>query len=120
MVITRSFPTIDFIKDQWTELFPGFPFDYTFLDEDFGEQFEADEKRGIVYTFFSILTIIIASVVSWYLANDWLESFVFRTEINWISFLMAGVIMLVITGITVIYHTVRSASVNPAESLRHE
>jgi putative ABC transport system permease protein len=38
----------------------GLPFDYSFLDEDFSEQFEADEKRGIVYTFFSILTIVIA------------------------------------------------------------
>ena len=163
--------TIDYIKEQWTELYPGFPFDYTFLDEDFGEQFEADEKRGIVYTSFSILAmviaclglfglasftselrtnevgvrkvhgasiprivslmlkgylqliviaIIIASFVSWYLANNWLESFVYRTEIHWISFVMAGLVMLVITSVTVSYHTIRSANVNPAESLRYE
>ena len=163
--------TIDYIKKQWTDLYPGFPFDYSFLDEDFGEQFKADEKRGIVYTFFSIMTIIIAclglfglasftseirtrevglrkvhganvwsivrlmlraylqlilvaviiaSAVSWFLADNWLESFIYRTEINWISFILAGLVMLAITSITVSYHTVRSANVNPAESLRYE
>jgi len=106
---TKS-PTIDYIKKQWTELYPGFPFDYTFLYEDFGEQFKADEKRGI----------IIASIVSWYLARDWLESFVYRTGIEWISFVLAGLVMLVITGLTVSYHTIRSANVNPAESLKYE
>jgi putative ABC transport system permease protein len=43
-----------------------------------------------------------------------------RTEINWISFVLAGLVMLLITAITVSYHTVRSANVNPAESLRYE
>ncbi|MCK4751779.1 MAG: FtsX-like permease family protein, partial [Bacteroidales bacterium] len=33
---------IEHIEDVWTELYPEFPFAYTFLDEDFGEQFEAD------------------------------------------------------------------------------
>lgn len=163
--------TIDYIKKQWTDLYPGFPFDYSFLDEDFGEQFKSDEKRGIVYTFFSILTIVIAclglfglasftseirtrevglrkvhgasvqrivrlmlrsyltlilvavilaSAVSLYLADNWLESFVYRTDINWLSFVLAGLVMLVITGITVSYHTIRSANVNPAESLKYE
>jgi putative ABC transport system permease protein len=163
--------TIDHIEKHWTGLYPGFPFEYAFLDEEFGEQFEADEKRGIVYTFFSILTIVIAclglfglasftsemrtrevglrkvhganvpvivrlmlrsylqligvaivaaSAISWYLSDSWLNSFVYRTEINWISFVLAGLVMLAITTVTVSYHTVRSANVNPAESLRYE
>lgn len=36
------------------------------------------------------------------------------------SIVLAGLIMLIITGITVSYHTIRSANVNPAESLKYE
>lgn len=67
-----------------------------------------------------LISIIIASIVSWYLAKDWLESFVYRTEINLISFVLAGVVMMVITTITVSYHAIRSANANPAESLKYE
>ncbi len=163
--------TLDFIEEQWKELYPEFPFEYEFLDESFSEQFEADEKRGIVYTIFSILTVLIAclglfglssfvtelrtkevgirkvhgssiggivglmlrdylvliaisvvlaSLASWYFANSWLEGFVFRTQIRWISFVLAGMLTMIITLLTVSYHTLRSANVNPAESLRDE
>jgi putative ABC transport system permease protein len=163
--------TLDYIEQQWQELFPEFPFEYSFLDDNFSEQFEADEKRGVVYTFFSILTVLIAclglfglssfiselktkevgirkvhgssvqgivsimlksylvliaisvvlaALVSWYFANDWLEGFVYRTRVNWLSFVLAGLLTLLITVITVSYHTIRSANVNPAESLRDE
>ena len=163
--------TLSYMEEQWTAMYPAFPFEYSFLDKDFGEQFEGDEKRGIVYTFFSILTIFIAclglfglasftselrtrevglrkvhgaqvsaivklmlqsylqliqiailmaSSISWFLAENWLESFVYRTEIKWISFVLAGGLMLVITALTVSFHTLRSAHINPAESLRYE
>ena len=35
------------------------PFQYTFLDQDFDSQYAADQKRGKIFTTFSILTIII-------------------------------------------------------------
>ena len=163
--------TIEYIEEQWQELYPEFPFEYTFLDAEFGEQFEADEKRGVVYTSFSILTVliaclglfglssfvaemrtkevgirkvhgssvagivglmlksyliliaisvVIASVISWYFANDWLEGFVYRTSIRWISFVLAGLLTMLVTVVTVSFHTIRSANVNPSESLRDE
>jgi len=51
---------IEFIKEKWNEMYSRFPFDYTLLEEDFDEQFRADEKRGIIYAFFAILTVLIA------------------------------------------------------------
>lgn len=163
--------TLDFIEQQWIDLYPGFPFDHSFLDQSFDEQFEADEKRGVIFTFFSVLTvliaclglfglasfvaemktkeigirkvhgadvnsiislmlkgfmiliiisIIIASAASYFFAKDWLESFVYRTEIRWISFVSAAALTLVITIITVSLHTLRASGINPAESLRYE
>lgn len=48
------------IESQWEEVNPGKPFEYTFLDEDFDEQYQADIKRGQIFTIFSALTVIIA------------------------------------------------------------
>ncbi len=55
-------PTITFIENKWKEIFPDQPFAYTFLSERFNRQFEADEKRGLIFTLFTILAILIASL----------------------------------------------------------
>jgi putative ABC transport system permease protein len=39
--------------------FPELPFQYTFLDQDFNSQYAADQKRGKIFTAFSISTILI-------------------------------------------------------------
>ncbi|HYG03005.1 MAG TPA: ABC transporter permease [Chryseosolibacter sp.] len=48
------------IENAWKEIFPGYTFEYTFLDQDFNSQYQADEKRSQIFTAFSGLTIVIA------------------------------------------------------------
>ncbi|MBL7856470.1 MAG: ABC transporter permease [Cyclobacteriaceae bacterium] len=48
------------IEKTWKEVNPGYPFEYTFLDQDFDSQYQSDEKRSQIFTAFSILTITIA------------------------------------------------------------
>ncbi|MBN1181842.1 MAG: ABC transporter permease [Bacteroidales bacterium] len=52
--------TLQYIESKWTELFPESPFEYTFLEDDFAQQFKADERKGVIFTYFSVLIIIIA------------------------------------------------------------
>lgn len=52
--------TLNHIETQWNEVFPDKPFEYTFLTDRFNSQFEADEKRGIIFTLFTVLAIVIA------------------------------------------------------------
>ena len=52
--------TLAFVEDSWAELNAGKPFSYDFLDQDFQSQYEADEKRGQIFTLFSLLTVVIA------------------------------------------------------------
>jgi putative ABC transport system permease protein len=54
--------TLQFIESKWSEVFPERPFHYTFLEDDYAQQFKADEKRGVIFTYFSILIILIASL----------------------------------------------------------
>jgi putative ABC transport system permease protein len=49
-----------FIGEKWEEIFPGKPFEYSFLSDDFMEQFSNDRNRRTVFTGFTILIIIIA------------------------------------------------------------
>jgi len=51
--------TIASIERSWKVNFPDLPFSYTFLDQDFDSQYAADQKRGKIFTAFSVLTIII-------------------------------------------------------------
>jgi putative ABC transport system permease protein len=52
--------TLGFIGEKWEEIFPGKPFEYSFLADDFMEQFSNDKNRRTVFTGFTILIIIIA------------------------------------------------------------
>jgi putative ABC transport system permease protein len=66
------------------------------------------------------LAILIAWPVAWYMINRWLENFAYRIEIGWMTFLLGGVIALVIAALTVSYQAVKAATANPVESLRYE
>ena len=47
---------------QWKEIASGQPFQYTFLDDEFGRMYETEEKTGQLFTVFAILAIFIASL----------------------------------------------------------
>ena len=65
--------TLSFIEKKWKEIFPDQPFVYTYLSERFNRQFEADEKRGLVFTLFTILAILIACLGLFGLASYMVE-----------------------------------------------
>lgn len=52
--------TLQFIENKWSEVFPESQFQYTFLEDDYAQQFKADERKGVIFTYFSILIILIA------------------------------------------------------------
>ena len=52
--------SMGFIREKWEEIFPGKPFEYAFLEDDFMEQFSNDKNRRTVFTGFTVLIIIIA------------------------------------------------------------
>ena len=66
------------------------------------------------------VSILIAWPVAWYLTNRWLESFAYRIDLGWATFLLGGAIALVIASLTVSFQAVKAATANPVESLRYE
>jgi putative ABC transport system permease protein len=159
------------IEKSWKTNFPDLPFSYTFLDQDFDSQYAADQKRGKIFTSFSILTILITSLgllgliaftteqrqkeisirkimgagigqivplltknfvilvglscliafpVAWLFMTKWLKVFSYRTDLTALPFLLSAFAVLLITLLTVTFHTVKAALANPTKSLRSD
>ena len=51
---------LSYLKKTWQSIIPGRPFQYTFLDEDFGNLYQAEEKLGQIFIVFAALAIFIA------------------------------------------------------------
>jgi putative ABC transport system permease protein len=66
------------------------------------------------------LSILIAWPVAWYVMNRWLQNFAYRIDLGWATFLLGGVIALVIAGLTVGYQALKAATANPVDALRYE
>jgi putative ABC transport system permease protein len=163
--------TINYIETRWKEVYPDQPYSYTFLKERLNEQFEADEKRGFIFTLFTILAILIACLglfglasymveqrtreigirkvfganenvivkliskdfliliaiaiiiavpVAYYLMNNWLKNYVYRTDIGLVLVLLAALLTIIITFVTISYKAYQAAVMNPANSIKTE
>ena len=159
------------IEKIWRIDFPDLPFSFSFLDQDLDSQYAADQKRGKIFTAFSILTLLItclgllgliaftteqrqkeisirkimgASVgeivplitmnfvwlvlfscllafpFAYFFMAKWLKLFSYSTGLRAAPFLFSALSVLLITLLTVIFHTVKAAIANPAKSLRTE
>ena len=65
-------------------------------------------------------SLLIAMPVSWYVMSRWLSDFAYRVEMELSLFLIAGLAALGIALLTVSYHSMKAAYLDPAESLRNE
>ena len=66
------------------------------------------------------IALVIATPLSWYMMQRWLEDYVYKIPISWSTFAVAGLVSVVIALFTVSYHTIRAALSNPANRLRSE
>jgi putative ABC transport system permease protein len=67
-----------------------------------------------------VIAFVIATPIAYFAMNKWLESFAYKTSLNWWIFAFAGLLTLVIALITVSWQTVKAARRNPVEALRYE
>ena len=159
------------IGKTWKQLNPNEPFEYTFLNDDFQRNYEADNRlAGIVrnFTIIAILisclglfglatfsaeqrtkeigvrkvlgasvgnvvgllskeflklvfiAIVIASPITWFVMNKWLQDFAYRTNISWLVFAITALIAIGIALLTISFQAIKAALANPVKSLRTE
>jgi putative ABC transport system permease protein len=67
-----------------------------------------------------MVAIIIATPLSYYFANQWLQDFSYRIELSWWIFALSAIVSIVIAYITVSFLSTKAAMVNPVKNLSIE
>lgn len=67
-----------------------------------------------------MVAFLIALPIAWWVMNDWLQDFVYRTSLSWWVFAATGAGMMLIAMFILSIRTIKSAVENPVKSLRTE
>lgn len=159
------------VRQIFREHNPDYPFEYTFLDEVFNREYQAEAVIGKLSLSFTVIAILIsclgllglatftaerrtkelgirkvmgASVgnlaimlcseftnliilslfiglpISWYLVREYFSGYMFHTDIQWSTYIVTTVSILLIAILSVGYQAVKAAIANPVKSLRTE
>jgi putative ABC transport system permease protein len=159
------------IESQWNQMFPEKAFQFTFLDEQLGEQYTNYQNFGFIIQAFTFVAILISCLgvyglvlfvvqrkvkeigvrkvlgasmqnilkmiyrdfaglliigfvlaipLSYYVMNEWLENFTYRTSVDVLTYLVSLVIVMVTVAATIGYQAVKASMANPVSSLRSE
>jgi len=80
----------------------------------------------IVYALSSQLTmrVLLANIIAWpaayFVMNEWLNSFAYRTTIDIWTFIISGFISLILSLAVISFHTIKASFVNPVNVLKYE
>jgi hypothetical protein len=67
-----------------------------------------------------MISLFIAIPTAYYFMYNWLENYQYRTGLSWWIFAVAGSGAIIITLLTVSYHSIKTTLSNPVKSLRSE
>lgn len=67
-----------------------------------------------------VISLAVASPIAYFLMRRWLDGFAYRIDISWWVFLLAGLVALVLTLLTISIQGLRTARTSPADKLRSE
>jgi putative ABC transport system permease protein len=163
--------TLDFLKKKWESLFPQYPFEFTFLNDDFQKMYKKETTTSLIMTYISLMALFVSCIglfglvlftidsrikeigirkvagsttgrivlmlnlefIKWilvsfviacpiiiYSMHKWLENFAYRINLSWWIFAFAGIITIIISLLTVSWHTWNTAIKNPVDCLKHE
>jgi len=72
------------------------------------------------FTKWVLLANCIAWPVAYYFMDRWLKNFAYRIDIGIWTYVLAGVLVLLVAILTVSYQSIKAAAANPVDSLRYE
>ncbi len=66
------------------------------------------------------IAFVISVPIAWYLIQEWIQGFAYKTTLSWWVFLCSGIGMVFVALVVIGTRTYRTANINPVESLRME
>ena len=163
--------TIASINSSWNSLVPGYPFDFTFLDEQLEELYSSDQRIGKIINAFAGLSLFVACLglfglasfvaerrtkeigirkilgasnpslfqlqakdfIKWillanliavpiavYTAMKYLKIYAYHIELGVVIFLIPGLLILLVSLLTISWQAIKAATSDPVKSLRYE
>ncbi len=67
-----------------------------------------------------LISCVIASPVAFYFLQNWLQNYYYRININPVVFIVAAIVAIMITVITISFQAIKAGIANPVKSLRTE
>jgi ABC-type antimicrobial peptide transport system permease subunit len=67
-----------------------------------------------------LIAQLIAIPIAWVVMKNWLENYAYRIQLGWFIFFAAACVGMLISLITISYHSIKAAAANPVKSLRTE
>jgi putative ABC transport system permease protein len=168
----KDAPTaIKAVEKYWRQYNANFPYEYTFLDDQYNDMYKSEQQTGALFSIFAgiaifisclglfglatytaqiklkeigirkvlgasiiditamlsknflllvLIAIAIASPITWYAMNKWLQGYAYRTEFQWWIIAASGVSALFIALATISFQSIKAALANPVKSLRSE
>jgi putative ABC transport system permease protein len=72
------------------------------------------------FTKLIVVAIVLATPIAWWMMDKWLDNFIYKVNIHPLTFVLAGLTLLVVAWMTLGYFTLRTSKINPSESLKAE
>ncbi len=67
-----------------------------------------------------VISCLVSFPLAWWALNNWLLNYEYRIEISWWIFPAAGILASLIALLTISFHAIKTAMLNPVKSLRME
>jgi putative ABC transport system permease protein len=67
-----------------------------------------------------LISSLIAIPAGYYIISQWLSTFANHIRLSPLYFLAPFLIILMISALTMVFHTIKAANLNPAHTLRNE
>ena len=67
-----------------------------------------------------VISVLISVPIGYFFASSWLNDFANRITVGWIPFVISFMGTTIIVFFTTVYQTLKTASVNPAQTIRNE
>lgn len=67
-----------------------------------------------------VISFLVAFPLGWWMMNKWLDNYVYRTDVEWWVFAVAGFAAFAVAAITVCGKSLRAARENPIKAIRTE
>jgi putative ABC transport system permease protein len=75
-------------------------------------------NRSFIVQF--VIAYLVAVPIAYIVVNRWLENFAYKTPIHWWVFIAGGLLVFIITALTVSYQSYKAATANPIDGIKTE